>query len=98
MGGMGRGMEGKKCSERTVWISRVEVARVPSCFRRGGMLLMHQLWRHLVAVQSLSAVVWSRKSEDQAHFALRIVQWRSFIATEQDSPLVAAMHVRAASQ
>ena len=98
MGGMGRGMEGKKCSERTVWMSRVEVSRVLLCFRRGGMLLTHQPWCHLVTIQSLSAVVWSRKSEDQACFALQIVRQRSFIATEWDSPLVVATHVRAASQ
>ena len=42
-GGMGRGTVGKKHSTRTVWTSVVEVARLLSCFNRGGMWLTHLL-------------------------------------------------------
>jgi len=56
-GGMGRGTVGKKHSTRTVWTSVVKVARLPSCFNRGGMWLTRLPWRHLVTVQSLSEVV-----------------------------------------
>ena len=95
--GIGTGTEGKNRSARTAWIVKVDVAKLPSDVRRGGMWLTWRPWCHQVTVQSRSAVVWSKKSTIHTHFAFWMVWRSSLIAGSWDLPLVTATQVRAAS-
>ena len=108
-GGSGAGSEGsesgtgfrtigKNRSDRTWRRSVWEVARVPSNFRRGGILLAHRPWRHAVAFHRVSRVTVVKLSLDHPRFASAMVCLSTLIAALRDSPRMEVTAVRAASQ
>jgi len=96
--GTGFGTMGKNRSERTWRRSVWDVARVPSSFRRGGILLARRPCRQAVAFHRVSQVTVVKLSLDHPRFALAMVCRRALMASQQDSPRMEVTAVRAASQ
>jgi len=96
--GTGFGTVRKNLSVRTCRRSVWEVAREPSSFRRGGILLAWRPWRQAVAFHSVSRVTVVKLSLDHPHLASDIVCRKTLMASLRDSPQMEVTAVRAASQ